>query len=285
MLTLQQTDYPSNLVSIDWLSQNLNYSNLVILDATMKKKPNGELIPEPTNKIPGAKPFNFDTEICDQTTELPHMLCTPQDFQLAARNLGINDQSVIIIYDAMGIFSSPRAWWMFKVMGCKNVLVLDGGLSKWIEAGYRVVSHYSHLVSNGDFTASFNSEQVFSSQQVLENLNSNHYQILDARSFARFNGDEAEPRQELSRGHIPNSTCLPFTELLADGFFKNKDELTKVFNQTINPNTKQLVFSCGSGVTACILALGADECGFANTIVFDGSWSEWGANSQFPIEK
>jgi thiosulfate/3-mercaptopyruvate sulfurtransferase len=279
------SDQLSNLVSIKWLSQNLDDPELVILDATMKKKPNGEAIAEPSVKVPGAIPFNFDTEICDQNAELPHMLCSAEEFQQAVRNLGISHHSKLVIYDAMGIFSSPRAWWMFKVMGHKNVFVLDGGLPKWVEAGYATDIDYSQATLYGDFSSQFNPEMVFSSQQVLANLNNRQFQILDARSYTRFNAQESEPRQELTAGHIPHSSCLPFTELLIDGFFKSQDALNKIFLSAISSEAIQLVFSCGSGVTACILALGADECGLKNSMVYDGSWSEWGAGNAFPIEK
>lgn len=278
------SEQSSNLVSIEWLNQNLNNLDLVILDATMKKKPNGEPIRVPSVVIPGAQMFNFDTEICDQNTELPHMLCSADEFQQAARKLGINNNSTIVVYDAMGIFSSPRAWWMFKVMGHNKVFVLDGGLPKWIDGEYLTETKYRTLESGGDFFARFNPAQVFSSQQVLTHLENDDIQILDARSHARFKAEEPEPRQELKGGHIPGSTCLPFTELLSDGYFKKIDELKKAFELSIGANTKQLVFSCGSGVTACILALGAEESGITNTTVYDGSWSEWAASDSLPIE-
>ncbi len=278
----QDTD--SNIVSIDWLSDNLTNSNLVVLDATMKKKPNGESIPTPALKILGAKRFNFDTEICDQNTDLPHMLPTPSKFQQSVRELGISTKSIIVIYDAMGIFSSPRAWWMFKIMGHKEVYVLNGGLPKWIEADLPTTKEYSNTpIEIGNFESKFNPSMIKSSKEVLSAINNNKIQILDARSIHRFNGIEPEPRAGLKAGHIPSSKCIPFTETMSESIFKTKKELISIFKPKIKSNIKELIFSCGSGVTASILALGADECGYENIAVYDGSWSEWGNSDLFPI--
>ena len=274
----------SNFFSAAWLNQHLDNPNLVILDATMKKTPGGKPVVQPLVTIPGAKVFNFDTEICDQKTDLPHMLPTSEQFEQYARKLGINKQSTVVVYDAMGIFSSPRAWWMFKVMGHENVFVLDGGLIKWIETEYRTDTGYTPIVCEGDFCSNHKPEKVFSAKTVLDNLTNDKIQILDARSKVRFYAEEPEPRKGLKGGHIPGSTCLPFSKLLIHGHFKNKLELTSIFESVIKQGTKQLLFTCGSGVTACILALAADECGYTDYVVYDGSWSEWGSSDFLPAE-
>ncbi|PCI71440.1 MAG: sulfurtransferase [Gammaproteobacteria bacterium] len=273
----------SNIVSIAWLNDNLENSNLVILDATMKKRPNGEAIPTPTFKIPNAKPFNFDTDICDQNTDLPHMLPTPAEFQQSVRELGILTDSIIVVYDAMGIFSSPRAWWMFRTMGHKEVYVLNGGLPKWIDEGLPTTEEYSSTpVEIGNFESKFNPSMVKSDKEVLSAIDNNEIQILDARSIGRFKGFEPEPRAGLKGGHIPKSKCIPFTEIIFEGIFKAKKELVSIFKTTLESNTNELIFSCGSGVTASILALGAYECGYNKIAVYDGSWSEWGNSDLLP---
>ena len=272
-----------NIVSCNWLAKHLEDPNLIVLDATMKKKPNGDTIPTPIKKIIRAQEFNFDTEICDNTSTLPHMMCNPEEFQTSARKLGINSDSTIVIYDATGIFSSPRAWWMFKLMGHKSVYVLDGGLPAWLEANRETSSNYLAPTTNGNFCSTFQPELIFNSTQVTEILSDPCYQILDARSYARFSANEDEPRKELKSGHIPNSSCLPFTELLDNGLMRDIEQLSILYKAMISRQAKRLVFSCGSGVTACILALGADECGYQNYSLYDGSWSEWGLGNKFPI--
>ncbi len=273
----------SNLVSCDWLLEQCSDPHLIILDATMKKRPNGEAIAEPEEKIIGALAFNFDTQICDQSSPLPHMLPSPKDFESAACALGINQDSKIVIYDAMGIFSAPRAWWMFKTMGMPSVYVLNGGLPAWIKNQYPTQMSYSEATYEGDFKVDFNPAAVVSASQVLGFIESDERQIIDARSEARFYGKEPEPRAELKGGHIPGSHCLPFDQLIQQGAYRPKEELEMAFQKRLLTPAKPLVFSCGSGVTACILALAADEIGIKDYAVYDGSWSEWGLGDGFPI--
>jgi len=272
----------SNLKSAKWLKEHLSDPDLVILDASMVKMPNGHLIPPAKNCIPGAKRFNYDTEICDQSTNLPHMLPGEKEFQSAVQPLGINSNSTIVIYDRIGVFASPRAWWMFKVMGHQNVFVLDGGYPKWQEAGFATETNFSKSNSKGDFSAVLDTQKIVHQNDILENIKSQSNQLIDARSLARFHAKEPEPRPGLAGGHIPNSICLPFTDLLDGGLLKSPQQLVEIFADRLTNQNRNIIFSCGSGVTACILALGASECGIDNYAVYDGSWTEWALDDGTP---
>lgn len=265
----------SNIVSTDWLKQHYKKSNVVILDATLKKKPNGELIAPAELSITSSLEFNFDTEICDQKSHLPHMLPSAEHFEKAVKQLGINQNSIVVCYDRMGIFSSPRAWWMFKIFGHENVFILNGGLPKWIAEGLDCQTEFSSNKSEGNFIARFNPEMIKSMSQVEQVTKQTTIQIIDARSQGRFDGTEPEPRKNLNSGHIPNSQCLPFDQLIANGEFKDKQKLAEIFQSKIFSQTEEIIFTCGSGVTASVLALVADEVGYKNIAVYDGSWAEW----------
>ncbi|MEZ6134432.1 MAG: sulfurtransferase [Pirellulaceae bacterium] len=266
---------PSPLVSVPWLEQNLNQPNLVILDATIPKIGQIGTHRLAGLRIPEAQFFDLNGKFSDPNTDLPHNLPTPDAFTAASRELGVSDSSHIIVYDQHGIYSSPRAWWMFRAMGHTAVSVLDGGLPKWIEAGMPVEAAPAEPPVPGDFVAKFQPQRVAGAEQLLKNIESAESIVIDARSAGRFCGAEPEPRAGLTSGHIPNSLNLPFDQVLRDGQFLPRAELSQRIKK-LNLTDAPLVFSCGSGLTACITLLACELVLPNATSIYDGSWAEWG---------
>lgn len=264
----------SNIVSVSWLCERVTNDHVVILDASIGNRP--------ATIIPQAVRFDFGQDICDKASALPNTMPSEAHFQARARSLGINRDSMVVCYDNVGIYSSARAWWMMRSMGHTAVWVLDGGLPAWQAAGHAVVDHYRQPAGAGDFEASYQASAFVGSERVLAAITDKCIQIVDARSPGRFSGAEKDPRPAVKSGHIPTSVNVHYAALLRDGHMINTRELTRVFDSAIPTPADNILFSCGSGVTACILALAATEIGIANVSVYDGSWSEWGAGN-FPI--
>lgn len=276
---------PNNLLSVSWLANNINHPALLLLDASWfmpALKRDGEA--EWHEKtIPGARYFDFDKTICDQNSALPHMMPSKALFEQAAQSLGINQDSAIVVFDRLGIFSSPRVWWMFKCMGFNNIAVLDGGLNSWIDAGLTVAKgQVNHPENKGDFSADYQAPLIVSDKQVLIAIDDPTVQIIDARPENRFFAQVLELRADLRSGHMPNAKNLPFSHLIVDGKMADIKQLRVLYKELIK-DQQRAIFSCGSGVTACLLALGATLCGYQNLAVYDGSWTQWGANEQLPI--
>jgi len=274
----------TSIVTKEWLNNHLNDEHLVILDASL---------PKPATKygdyplfglqIPNARFFDIKRMFSDTSTALPNTLPSPEAFENAAQELGINQGDTIVVYDFIGIHSSPRAWWLFKSMGHENVFVLDGGLPAWYSKDFAVEQSSISNYAKGNFKANYNPNLFCSADYVENQLFNNNTIVLDARSKGRFEGNIPEPREGVRLGHIPNAKSLPSSQLLKENQLKSKETLSELF-EAFGTKDKELVFSCGSGITACILALGATEAAYVNLKVYDGSWTEWGSDYNRPIE-
>ncbi|MGO9174483.1 MAG: 3-mercaptopyruvate sulfurtransferase [Rhodomicrobium sp.] len=280
------TDFSSKwLVETDWLQQRLTAPGLVIIDADLKM-PGDVSTPYEQYKqshIPGALFFDID-EIADTSSPLPHMLPPPEKFASRMHKMGVGDGMKIVVYDNRGMLSAPRAWWMFRVMGHDDVAVLNGGLKKWQAEGRAVEAGVPAARSPLHFTARKNSELVRDLHDVLAAVSSKRIPIVDARAKGRFEGREAELREVPRLGHMPGAHNIPWGTLInEDGTLKSAAELRAAFEDAgLNPG-RPVITTCGSGVTACVLALGLAVLGNEWASVYDGSWAEWSAVPSAPV--
>lgn len=280
--------YFQHLISSIDLHAILPRKDLILLDASIP--PVGNMAAPkhswPEVRLPNARRFDLNQHFSDLSSAFPHTMPCALHFQHAAQSLGINQNSQVVIYDDLGMFSAARSWYMFKAMGHKNVAVLDGGLPHWMQlkkpvevaqlGQVQLETKTKKTISVGNFVANEQPGYFCDWQAVQKQSRSQVELIIDARGSRRFDGVEPEPRAGVRSGHMPNAKNLPYTELLNKGMFKSPVELKSLFNM-LNADEKGMIMSCGSGVTACILALAADICGYKNITVYDGSWSEWGA--------
>jgi thiosulfate/3-mercaptopyruvate sulfurtransferase len=272
------------MVSTEWLAARLDAPDLVVIDATwhMPGDPRDARADYAARHIPGAEYFDID-EVADRSSLLPHMLPDPQEFATRVRRMGVEPSSRVVVYDTPGLFSAPRVWWMFRVMGHENVAVLDGGLTKWIaearplEAGWVQKPH-------GEFKAHFDAGLVRDLDQVRAALDTGEAQLLDARSSDRFTGTAPEPRPGLRSGHMPGARNLPWAAVVAaDGALAPREDLERAFEGAGVDLEQPIVTTCGSGVSAAILSLALARLGHWRVPVYDGSWTEWGGRADTPV--
>lgn len=272
----------SPIVSVNWLYEHINNKNLIILDGTIQKVTDTKAQQEDPLYIKNALFFDIKKEFSDVKAPFPNTMISADEFQLKVQELGINNNSCVVVYDRYGYYSCPRVWWMFKAMGFENIAVLDGGLPEWINAEYPVQDKPKTSIANGNFTSKFMDGMIHDYIPVLDAIEKKEVSIVDARASNRFMGLVDEPRHGLRSGHIPTSKNLPYTSLLDGVKMKPETELKKLFSEVTSDH---LIFSCGSGITACVLALGAEVAGIKHKSIYDGSWTEWGSLLELPIEK
>ncbi len=285
-MTPAPKDDPKTLVSTEWLAAHLNDPDLRILDASWHMPDAGRNARTEYEAchIPGARFFDID-EISDQRSPLPHMAPPSEKFISRMRAMGVGDGHQVVVYDASGLFSAPRVWWTFRLMGKMDVAVLDGGLPKWLAEG-RAVEDMPPIVRDRHITVSRQNGLVKDVTQVAHASKLGEAEIIDARSAPRFKGEVAEPRPGLRSGHIPGSKNVPFATLLnADGTMKDPAALREAFEAAGVNLAKPAITSCGSGITAAILSLGLERIGHRNHALYDGSWAEWGMYDDLKVAK
>lgn len=278
------TDDPTTLVSTDWLEAHLKDPDIRILDASWYLPDAGRdaKAEYQSAHIPGARFFDID-EIADQRSPLPHMAPPPEKFISRMRAMGVGDGHQIVVYDGAGLFSAARVWWTFRLMGKADVAVLDGGFAKWQAEG-RPVEDMPPVLRDRHITVQRQAHLVKDVTQVAAAAKLGDHVIVDARSPARFKGEEDEPREGLRSGHIPGSLNVHYRSLLnADGTMKPIEELRTVFEAAGVDLSRPTITTCGSGVTAAILNLALERLGKRDHALYDGSWSEWGMYGDLKI--
>lgn len=275
----------NQLVSIEWLHENISHPDLIILDSSPTATITGDESEIKDLCIPQARIFNIKKHFTNKESKFPNTIPTEQQFETECQKLGINNESIIVVYDNLGIYTSPRVWWLFKTMGHDKVAVLNGGLPAWLEKGgaSQMKSKIIEDYPIGNFKADFNNEYILSYKDIVENISSKEYSLIDARSSGRFNGTAPEPRKHLQSGHIENSINIPYNSLFENGKFKEIIELRKIFESKKTAN-KKLAFTCGSGMTACIVMLASEIAFKESRFLYDGSWSEYAELEELTID-
>ena len=278
------TDDPKTLVSTEWLAAHLDDPDLRIIDASWHMPAAGRdaRAEYEAAHIPGARFFDIDA-IADSRSPLPHMAPQPELFISRLRAMGIGDGHQVVVYDNSDIHSAARVWWLFRLMGKTDVAMLDGGLSKWQAEG-RPVEDMPPITRDRHMTVQRQAALVRDVTQVAAAAKLGDHQIVDARSAARFRGDEPEPRPGLRAGHIPGARNVPSGQLYnPDGTMKSPEELRAVFESAGVDLSRPVITTCGSGITAASLALALERLGKRDWSLYDGSWTEWGSYPDLKI--
>jgi thiosulfate/3-mercaptopyruvate sulfurtransferase len=273
-----------NFVSTEWLAAHLSEPGLGLIDASWHLPPTGRngAAEFRVGHIPGAVFFDIDT-IADTTSGLPHMLPDPVAFSSAMRKLGLGDGMRFIVYDAHGLFAAARVWWTLRAFGALDVKILEGGLPKWIAEG-RPLEEGAIERQPRHFTARLDHSAVASLADVRRALTEGVAQVVDARPAERFRGESPEPRSGLKSGHMPGSLNVPFVDIVEHGKLKSDEALAATLAAHGVDLAKPVITTCGSGVTAAILALAVEEAGGRVAGLYDGSWSEWGGRDDCVVE-
>jgi thiosulfate/3-mercaptopyruvate sulfurtransferase len=272
------------LVSTAWLAERLGSDELRVVDATwfMPGERGSGAEAYAAGHIPGAVFFDIDA-IANRATDLPHMLPPADAFAEAAGELGLRRDLIVVVYDGQGIFSAPRVWWTLRTMGFPEVFVLDGGLPKWRADGRPIETVTPHPVP-ATIEPAFDPSLVVDLESVRSALDSRGAQVVDARPAARFRGEAPEPRTGLRGGHMPGAHNVPWNSLInPDGTMKTAGEIRSAFEAAGVDLAAPLITTCGSGVSAALLALALARLGRDDAAVYDGSWSEWGARADTPV--
>lgn len=271
------------VVSADWLAERLEQPGLSLVDASwyLPAQNRDARAEYDASHIPGAIFFNQDL-VVEPGSDLPHTLPSPETFVQHAGSMGISVDDTIVVYDGPGMFSAPRVWWMFRVMGAANVFLLDGGFDRWKAAGRPVTSQPTKIAPN-NFVVAFDKGRVASLAEMKDHVASGARQVADARPAGRFEGRDPEPRKGVRSGHMPGARNVPAVSLSENGELLPLDRLRQAFAEAGVDLSAPVVTSCGSGVTAAVVTLALESIGHTDNQLYDGSWTEWGGRPDTPV--